>query len=82
MMMILETPTPTPAAIRALIVPCTAASTRTTRTSESGALRPPRRRLAGSQRHFSFRAVAGWNALSQTARAAKSLGAFKRAIMS
>ena len=72
----------TPAAVRALLVPRAAVSARASRASESGALQLPRRRLTSSQRHFSFRAVAGWNALPRTARAAKTLSTFKRAILS
>ena len=56
-----------------------AAFSHTTLASESDVLQLPRRRLTGSQRFFSFRAVAGWNTLPQAARNAQSLGAFKRA---
>ena len=71
----------TPTAIRDLLVPCADISSRTTRASQSGVLRLPRRRLTGSQRSFSFRAAAGWNALPQAARTALLLDASKRATL-
>ena len=71
----------TPTAIRDLLVPRADISSRTTRASQSGVLRLPRRRLTGSQRSFSFRAAAGWNALPQAARTALLLDASKRATL-
>ena len=71
----------TPTAIRDLLVPCADISSRTTRASQSGVLRLPRRRLTGSQRSFSFRAAAGWNALPQAAHTALLLDASKRATL-
>ena len=70
----------TPASSRALLVPREAVSTRPTRASESRSLQLPLRELTSSQRHFSFRAVAAWNALSREVRACDSMRAFKRQI--
>ena len=69
-----------PDEIQALLIPRTAASTRETRASDSGSLHLRRCKLSASQRAFSYRAAASWNALPPSARAAPTLGAFKTAV--
>ena len=69
-----------PPNVRSLLVPRSAVSARETRGSDGGALNLQRCRLSSSQKAFSYRGAAAWNALPQHVRDAPTLSAFKAAI--
>ena len=69
-----------PPNVRELLVPRSAVSTREARGSDGGDLHLQRCRLTSSQRAFSYRGAAAWNALPQSVRGTQTLRAFKSAI--
>ena len=69
-----------PLAIRTLLVPRTAVSTRVTRASDRGSLHLRKPKLAATKTAFAYRAAVAWNRLPPHVCAATTLNALKTAL--
>jgi len=69
-----------PSEIRALFVPRSAVSTRTTRATDRGSLQLQKYDLTGTQRAFAYRAAVVWNNLPAAALEAPTLSVFKNIV--
>ena len=69
-----------PSNVRELLVPRSAVSVRETRSTDSGDLHLQRCRLSSTQKTFSYRASAAWNALPQSVRDVQTFRAFRAAL--
>ena len=69
-----------PSNVRELLVPRSAVFVRETRSTDSGDLHLQRCRLSSTQKTFSYRASAAWNALPQSVRDVQTFRAFRAAL--